>query len=183
MKGAGGGISSVPMRKPIVGIAFEGDDAKDRTGGELYNSHLYKGWSDVAEVRFLKIRHRWFLCRLHGVALLLQHIRALRECDWLVQDASSIFRSRLLIRLLRYLCPRMRHLGIVHHPRWSEDPRHRRFEEAFFNDFDQIITVSRHIEQQLRQAGVSKPVSILPPGASLNRDCSAGRKSRNRMTL
>lgn len=172
MNGSGGGISPVPAGKPIVGLAFEGEEAKDRTGGELYNSHLYRGWNNVAEVRFLKIRHRWFLCRLHGLALLLQHLRVLWKCDWVVQDASSIFRSRFLIHLLRLLRPRVRHLGIIHHPRWSENSGHRRFEEAFFNDFDQIITVSRHIEHQLRQAGVSRPISILPPGASLNREYS-----------
>jgi len=170
MNGSGGGSSSVPKSKPIVGIAFEGDDVKDWTGGELYNRHLYQGWNNVAEVRFLKIRHRWFLCRLHGLALLLQHLRTLRRCDWVVQDASSIFRSRLLIRLLRLLCPRIRHLGIIHHPRWLESSGHRRFEKAFFNDFDHIITISRHIEHQLRRAGVSTPISILPPGASLNRE-------------
>jgi len=170
MNGSGSGISSEPKSKPIVGLAFEGDEVKDWTGGELYNRHLYRGWANVAEIRFLKIRHRWFLCRSHGVALLLHHLRVLRRCDWVVQDASSIFRSRLLIRLLRLLCPRIRHLGIIHHPRWLESSDHRRFEETFFNDFDQIITVSRHIEQQLRQAGVSRPISILPPGASLNRE-------------
>ena len=169
MNVSGACISSGPKSEPILGLAFEGDDVKDWTGGELYNRHLYRGWNGVTEVRFLKIRHRWFLCRLHGLALLLRHLRILRGCDWVIQDASSIFRSRLLIRLLRLLCPRIRHLGIIHHPRWLESSGHRRFEEAFFNDFDHIITVSRHIEYQLRQAGVSKPISILPPGASLNR--------------
>lgn len=160
------------MNKPIVAIAFAGEDSKDWTGGELYNRHLYQGWRNVAEVGFFKIRHRWFLCRLHGIVLVIQHFTRLRKCAWLVQDASSIFRSRVLIRLSRLLFPRMRHLGIVHHPRWLEDPGCRRFEEAFFSEFDHIITVSRHIESQLREAGVSKPISILLPGASLNRECA-----------
>jgi len=170
MNGSGGGSSFVPKSKPVVGLAFEGDEVKDWTGGELYNRHLYRGWANVAEVSFLKIRHRWFLCRLHGLALILHYLRVLRRCDWVVQDASSMFRSRLLIHLSRLLCPRARHLGIIHHPRWLESSSYRRFEKAFFNDFDQIITVSRHIEQQLREAGVMRPISILPPGASLNRE-------------
>ncbi len=136
------------------------------TGGELYDRRLYEAIGQDCDVVPTNVRYRWFVLRVHVFIWLLCFKEKARRADWICQAASGGERSALLVRLTRKLWPTVRHLGIVHHPRWLEDPRARQKEVKFYNRFDRLLVISDHIAALLREAGVTVPLSILRPGCS-----------------
>ena len=154
---------------PRIAAAYIRPNPVQPTGGDRYNQRLLEAWEQRAgaEIRYLNVRMRWIHTRMHGAAWLIQHRRALEGIDAVLQPATHIFATPQLIWLARRWFPRLRHIGVVHHPRWLEDPALQGRERDFFNRFDAILTISEHVRATLRRAGVRVPMHVLLPGRAL----------------
>ncbi len=134
------------------------------TGGNRYDLQLLKAWKGLAEISHATVRQRWFRLRCQGPVLLFFHRALFRRADVVFQCATTPLSSRWLIGLCRRFYPKLKHFGVIHHPQWFAHPEMMADERRFFNSFDALITISQHVYDHLRQAGVRPPIYLLLPG-------------------